>query len=112
MPKCGMVKKHPIRPHLRVWRKKLGLKQKWLANEIGTHASNVLRQERGDIGVDDATFEAIAKAYGITVAELSAPPKDADKARAMDRLLKAVKALDAEGVVTLASFAERLKPPQ
>ena len=62
--------------------------------------------------MDDATFEAIAKAYGITVAELSAPPKDADKARAMDRLLKAVKALDAEGVVTLASFAERLKPPQ
>jgi hypothetical protein len=110
MPKWRMVKKHPIRPHLLAWRKKLAKTQFWLANELQTSQSNVQRQERGDIGVDDQTFSDIAKAYGITVAELSVSPEDADKARALDRLLRAVKKMDAEGISALASFAELIKP--
>ena len=105
-----MTIRHPVRPHLRAWREKFGFKQKWLANELGTHPSNVLRQERGEIGVDDKTFTEIARIYGITVAELSAPPADAPKAAALDRLLRVAQSLDAEGVAALASFAERLKP--
>ena len=105
-----MVKAHPVRPYLKAWRKKLGRKQNWLANEIGTSQSNIVRQERGEIGVDDATFAAIAKAYGISVAELSAHPNEADKAQALDRLLTAVRQMDGETLAVVAGFAERIKP--
>lgn len=107
-----MVKKHPVRPFLKVWRKAQKKTQVWVANEIGTSQSNIVRQERGETGVDDATFEAIAKAYGITVAELSAPPEDAEKARALDRLLKIVRNMDGEAVALVSGFAERIKPKE
>ncbi len=105
-----MAKQHSLRPHLKAWRKKLGKRQMWLANIIGTQQSNIARQERGDIGVDDETFAAIAKAYGITVAELSAHPDDAEKARALDRLLTAARQMDSETLAVVAGFAERIKP--
>jgi|688.fasta_scaffold2209057_1 transcriptional regulator with XRE-family HTH domain len=103
-----MVKRHPIRPHLKAWRKKLGKRQTWLANEIGTNPSNIVRQERGEIGVDEATFAAIANAYGITIEELSAHPDQADKARATHRLSQAVQLLDSESVDILRGLAERM----
>lgn len=106
-----MVKHHPKRPHLKAWRLHLEKTQEWLANEIGTSHSTVLRQERQDTGVDDETFAAIAKAYGITPAELSANPADRGKAAALDRLYKAVREQDAEGIALIAGYAERMKPP-
>jgi transcriptional regulator with XRE-family HTH domain len=105
-----MTRAHPTRPYLRAWRKQLGKTLEWLANEIGTSHSNLQRQETGRIGVDDATFLAIARAYGITVAELSADPIDAERARELARLLEAVKRLDARGVRTLADLSEQLPP--
>ncbi|MBK1656868.1 helix-turn-helix domain-containing protein [Paracraurococcus ruber] len=105
-----MIRKHPTRPFLRAWRKRLGKTAEWLANEIGTVHSTVLRYEAGTTGVDDATFEAIAKAYGISIAELSAHPNDAEKARAMDRILRAIRDMDEEGLSVIAGFAERMKP--
>jgi len=104
-----MTKKHPIRPHLKAWRKFMKKTQVWVANEIGTTHSNYLRQEKGETGVDDATFEAIARAYGITVVELLAHPDDAEKARALNRLLNAVRHLDSEALAVVAGFAERIK---
>lgn len=106
----AMVKKHPVRPHLRAWRKHLDKTQQWLANELGTEHSTVGRWEKGQAGVDDATFESIAKAYGITIAELSAPPGDAAKAQQLDRLMRALPLLDEEGLRTVATMAERLTP--
>jgi predicted transcriptional regulator len=103
-----MVKQHPIRPHLKAWRKKLGKRQVWLANEIDNHQSNIVRQERGDIGVDDATFAAIAKAYGITIEELSVHPDEAATAQALHRLTNAVQKLDGESIAILAGLAERM----
>jgi transcriptional regulator with XRE-family HTH domain len=103
-----MTKAHPVRPHLLAWRQRMGKTLTWLANEIGTSHSTVQRQEKGKLGVDDATFAAIAKAYGITVAELSADPADSEKAREMARLLEMVKQLDARGVRTLADLSEQL----
>lgn len=103
-----MVKQHPIRPHLKAWRKKLGKTQVWLASEIGTTHANCLRQERGETGVDDATFAAIAKAYGITIEELSVHPDDAAKAQALHRLTNAVQKLDGESIAILAGLAERM----
>ena len=105
-----MPKKHPVRPYLLAWREHLDKTQEWLANELGTHHSTVLRWEKRGAGVDDQTFAAIAKAYGITVAELSAPPGEAAKARQMDRLLRAIPKMDEEGLRTLATMAERLTP--
>jgi len=103
-----MVKQHSIRPHLKAWRKKLGKRQAWLAKEIGCHQSNVVRQERGDIGVGDATFAVIAKAYGITVEELSVHPSEAAKAQVLHRLSKAVQQMDSESIAILAGLAERM----
>lgn len=103
-----MVKQHTIRPFLKAWRKKLGKRQVWLAEEIGSHQSNIGRQERGDIGVGDTTFAAIAKAYGITVEELSVHPDEAAKAQALHRLTKAVQKLDTESIAILAGLAERM----
>lgn len=84
--------------------------QQWLANELGTHHTSVSRWEKGEAGVDDATFDAIARAYGITVAELSAHPDDAGKAQALDRLMRALQSMDEEGLRALATMAERLTP--
>lgn len=105
-----MTKKHPIRPHLKAWRKFFNKTQVWVANEIGTTHSNYLRQEKGETGVDDNTFSTIAKAYGISIAELSAHPNEADKARALNRLLMAVRHLDGAALEVVAGFAERIKP--
>lgn len=108
----GMVKQHPKRPHLMAWRAHVKKTQEWLANEIGTSHSTVLRYERQETGVNDATFAAIAKAYGITVAELSAPPDERDRAKQLDRLLSIVQKLDEEEIQALALIAERMKPPK
>jgi transcriptional regulator with XRE-family HTH domain len=105
-----MPKKHPVRPHLLAWRLKMDKSQEWLANELGTHHSTVLRWEKGSAGVDEATFSAIAKAYGITVAELAGAPDDAAKARELDRLLRALRDMDEDGLRALATMAERLTP--
>ena len=51
----GMRKAHPIRPHLLAWRRHMDKTQEWLAEQIGKHHATVLRAERGDAGVDDAT---------------------------------------------------------
>ncbi|MFH5946495.1 helix-turn-helix domain-containing protein [Roseomonas xinghualingensis] len=113
MPWCDhrrMVKHHPKRPHLKAWRIHMGRTQEWLANELGTSHSTVLRQERQETGVDDQTFQAIADAYGITPAELSANPSDREKAKQLDRLLNAIRNMDSDGVALIAGFAERLKP--
>jgi transcriptional regulator with XRE-family HTH domain len=107
-----MQKKHPLRPHLHAWRLKMGKTQEWLADQIGCAHSTVLRWEKGAAGVDDATFSAIAKAYGITVAELSARPCQSGKARELDRLMRAVREMDEEGLRALATMAERLTPAQ
>jgi transcriptional regulator with XRE-family HTH domain len=107
-----MPKKHPTRPHLLAWRRKMDKTQQWLAGALGVDHSSVLRWERGTAGVDDATFKAIANAYGITVAELSAPPCQSGKARELDRLMRAVREMDEEGLRALATMAERLTPAQ
>lgn len=103
-----MRKQHPIRPHLLAWRTRLKKTQVWLANEIGTSHSTIQRAETGSLGMDDTTFEAIAKAYGITVAELSAHPDDAEKARALHRLHTIVRSLGAIEIEKLASVAESM----
>lgn len=105
-----MAKHHPLRPHLRAWRTTLGYTLEWVAEQIGAHHSSVLRWEKGTAGVDDATFAAIAKVYGITVAELAGTPADAPKHREMDRLLRALPRMDEEGLRALAVMAERLLP--
>ena len=105
-----MPKAHPIRPHLHAWRVHMDKTQQWLADELGTSHTTVLRWEKGHGGVDDATFEAIAKAYGISVAQLSAHPSETSKAQELDRLWRAVRQLDTDGLHALATMAERLKP--
>jgi transcriptional regulator with XRE-family HTH domain len=105
-----MPKKHPIRLHLMSWRTFLDRTQEWLAAELGVAHSTVLRWEKGTAGVDEATFAAIAQVYGITIAELSAPPADAPKARELDRLMRALPNMDEEGLRALATMAERLAP--
>jgi len=107
-----MRKKHLIRKHLRAWREKFDQSQVWLANEIGTSHTSIRRQELGESGVDDETFAAIAKAYGITVAELSAPPGEAERAQQMDRVMRAIQHLDQESLSVVAGLAERLKAPK
>lgn len=110
-PRCDnvlMAKKHPIRPHLRAWRSHLGKTLEWLANELRTSHSTVIRWETGVNGVQEATFRAIAAAYGITPAELSAPPHDAERARALHRLMEAVRTLDDRRLTHLADLAEDL----
>lgn len=107
-----MPKKHPIRPHLFAWRTSMNRSQEWLAGELGTHHSTVLRWEKGVAGVDDQTFQRIAKAYGITVAELEGRPEDAPKARELDRLLRALPEIDEEGMRALAVLAERFRNPK
>jgi len=105
-----MPKQHPIRPHLLAWRHTVGVTQEWLAEQVGRAHSAVQRWEAGRTGVDDTTFREIARIYGITDAELSAPPAEAEKAREMDRLLKRVQELDAASVRTLADLSEKLAP--
>ena len=64
--------------------------------------------------MDDATFEAIANAYGITAAELSAPPGDAEHARTLGRVMNVIRALDTAQLRLIAETAEALsarKPP-
>jgi len=105
-----MRKHHPKRPFLLLWRNRMNWTQEQLANMLGVSHSTVQRQEAGKIGVDDQTFAAIAAAYGITVAELSAHPDDADKAKALHRIYTAAAELDAEALKAAATFMERMKP--
>ena len=105
----GMRKAHPVRPHLRAWRLKMERTQEWLAEAIGKDQSNVNKAEAGKSGVDDETFSRIADAYGITIAELSAHPDEAPRAREMHRLMTAVQTMDREGLETLARLAEQLR---
>jgi transcriptional regulator with XRE-family HTH domain len=114
-PSCDyrrMVKRHPIRPHLLAWRRKMDKSQEWLANELRTHHTSVLRWEKGTAGVDDGTFAEIARIYGITEAELSASPDEAGKARELHRLMTILPKMDEEGMRALATLAERLQPPK
>ena len=103
-----MKKGHPTRPYLGAWRLHMKKKKIWLANEIGTSHTTVRRHELGELGVDDTTFAAIAKAYGITVEELSVHPSEAAKAQALHRLSKAVQQMDSESIAVLAGLAERM----
>jgi transcriptional regulator with XRE-family HTH domain len=82
----------------------------WVAENVGTSHSSVHRWELGTSGVDDRDFAAIARAYGISEAELSVHPRDAEKARQMHRVIVRLRQMDAEGVRTLADLAERLTP--
>jgi transcriptional regulator with XRE-family HTH domain len=107
-----MKKAHPTRPHLLAWRKKFDKTQQWLADEIGSTHTTIRRHELGALGVDEKTFAAIAKAYGISVAELSAHPDDAPRAQQMDRVLKAIQHMDEEGLAVIAGFAERIIKPK
>jgi transcriptional regulator with XRE-family HTH domain len=70
--------------------------QQSLADVIGTTHSAVQRAERGLQGVDDQTFESIAKAYGISITELSMAPAEQEKAREMDRALQRMRTLTAQ----------------
>ena len=74
----------------------------------GTTHTTIQRHERGLLGVADDTFAAIANAYGITIEELSAHPDEAEKAKAINRLMQAVRLLDGESVVIVAGVAERM----
>lgn len=103
-----MAKKHPPRPHLREWRVHLGKTLEWLAGRLGVGVSSVFRWETGENGVQDEVFAEIARAYGITVAELSAPPTDAARARHLHRLMEAIKSLDDQRLARLTDLAEDL----
>jgi transcriptional regulator with XRE-family HTH domain len=107
-----MAKRHPIRPHLRAWRLHFGKTLEWLANELGTSHSTVIRWESGENGVQQETFEAIARVYGITLAELSAPPTDAGRARELHRIMLALQAMDDRRLQRLADLAEDLAAPK
>ncbi len=106
-----MKKKHPDRPHLAAWRRHFDITLQELANKLGTTHTSVMRWEKGESGVDDKTFAAIAEAYGITVAELSAPPTDAAAAREMHRLMTAMQRLKSGDLAVLADLAEKLAAP-
>ena len=106
-----MAKKLPTRPHLRAWRLAKGWKLVPLAEQIGVAHSCIIAWEQGKTGVDDATFASIAKAYGITVAELSVVPSDAPRARSVHRLLEALRSLDERRIARLADLAEDLAGP-
>lgn len=103
-----MQKAHPSRPHLYAWRRHFDRSQDWLAEAIGKSQSSVQRAEKGLAGVDDATFAAIADAYGITVAELSAPPGEARKAKRLHEIYEALRKLDGPALDTLADLAKQL----
>lgn len=105
-----MPKKHPVRPYLLPWRSKMGKTQEWLAEQIGVRHSTVNRQESGFSGVDDLTFAAIAKAYGITIAELSAHPDHSERARSLHRLMTRIANLSDSSIEALAGMAEQLPP--
>ena len=104
-----MRRPHPIRPYLLAWRHLRGLSQEIVAERLGIHYATLGRYERGELGVNDETFAEIAEAYGVSVAELSAHPQHQERAKALGRVLEAVKALDEEGLAALAVLAERLK---
>lgn len=61
--------------------------------------------------MQDEVFEAIARAYGITAAELSGPPSDAARARALHRLLNAARGMDDHRLSRLADLADDLAGP-
>lgn len=107
-----MPKTHPIRPYLGAWRVRMQKPLTWLADRIGVSHSTIQRQEKGKIGVDERTFAAIADAYGISVAELSAHPNDAEKAKELDRLLRRLQSLNARSIRTLADLSEQLEGRQ
>jgi transcriptional regulator with XRE-family HTH domain len=107
----AMRKAHPVRPHLRAWRLKMGKTQEWLAERISKNQSNVNKAESGKAGVDEQTFAKIADAYGITIAELSAHPDEAPRAQQMHRLMHAIRTMDRDNLETLARLAEQLQRP-
>ena len=89
----------------------MGWKLVPLADRLGVSHSSIIAWEQGKAGVDEETFASIAKAYGITMAELSVEPSDASRARALHRLLEAVRSLDERRVARLADLAEDLIDP-
>jgi transcriptional regulator with XRE-family HTH domain len=103
-----MAKKHPTRPHLRAWRIHSGKTLEWVAEHLGSSHSSVIRWETGANGVQQETFEAIAKAYGITPAELSGPVQDATRARELHRIMQALQSLDDRRLKHMADLAEDL----
>lgn len=106
-----MAKMHPRRPHLRAWREHFGLTLEALAEKMSCAISSVHRWESGAYGVQDETFQEIARVYGITVAELSAPPGEAERARNLHRLMTAISDMDDQRLRRLADLAADLASP-
>ena len=104
-----MSKKQPLRSHIRDWRLERGLTLLQAAQLAGIDTGNLSRAERGLSGMDDATFAALAKVYGVSVAELSVAPEQAPRARQMGRLMTVMQTLDEKNLATLADLAERLR---
>ena len=104
-----MSKKQPIRSHIRAWRLEVGLTLLQAAIATGMDSANLSRAERGLAGMDDASFAALAQAYGITVAELSAPPEERHRAKQMGRVMAALQTLDEKSLAALAELAERMR---
>lgn len=104
-----MRKQHPIRPHLRAWRLAFDETLEGLAQRLQISHSTIQRWETGASGVDDRQFAELAHVYGITPAELSAPPADRERMKRLDEVLKLVRDLDAEGLAAVATLAARIK---
>lgn len=85
-----------------------GWSQTRLANELGTTHPTIGRYERGELTVSDAVMARIAAAYGITIAELSLPPEEAERARQLHRVMALIPRLNEDSLRLLAEMAERL----
>ncbi len=62
--------------------------------------------------MDDATFARVAKAYGISVAELSTHPNDQPRAQQLDLLLRNIQNLDADQLSRLNEFLTSVGRPK
>ena len=89
----------------------MGWKLVPLADRLGVSHSSIIAWEQGKAGVDEETFASIAKAYGITAAELSVHPTDAPRARSVHRLLEAPRRLDERRIDRLADLTGLLSRP-
>jgi transcriptional regulator with XRE-family HTH domain len=88
-----MNRQHPVRPHLRAWRKAMRKTLQAVGEAMGVSHSTVKRWEEGG-GMDDASFARLAAFYGVTVGELSDAPEARDRARLIGEILEAIPTLD------------------
>ena len=95
--------------HLRAWRLFRGLSQEQVGNMLRKRHTTIGRWERDKMKLTTADLEALARVYGATVSQLTAPPATAELVKVLDRVQGIVDGMSPDVLERWLALGEDLK---